>query len=283
METGEGGDTHASNKESPPLEDPPYIVPHSQEPVRIIYADAHLMLIHKPDLLLSVPGRHPLNYDCMISRLQQYVPDALTVHRLDLDTSGIMLIARGKVSQAAISRLFQERAIKKRYHAWVRGEVQENDGSIELSIARDWERRPLQKICAETGKKALTHFRVLARKDGCSYLELTPVTGRTHQLRIHCRELGHPILGCDMYAPAATLGMAPRLLLHASRLSFPHPVTGIELVGHSPPPFARGWRPSQFARGWRPSQIAAPVAPAATVEPHILATQLGESENIHAG
>ncbi|MDP5070013.1 MAG: RluA family pseudouridine synthase [Congregibacter sp.] len=216
---------------------PPYLVPHSPEPVRVIYVDDELLLIHKPDLLLSVPGRHRLNHDCMITRLQAHYPDALVVHRLDLDTSGIMIVARGKVSQAALSRLFQERAVDKHYRAWVAGTVIADDGKIEVPIARDWENRPLQKICTETGKNSLTYFRVLARKNGNSYLELHPFTGRTHQLRIHCRELGHPILGCDMYAPPAILGAAPRLMLHATRIAFVHPFTGRKLVGHSPAPF----------------------------------------------
>ena len=110
-------------------------------------------------------------------------------------------------------------------------------GSIDLPIARDWERRPLQKICHDAGKRALTHFEVLAREESRSLLELRPVTGRTHQLRIHCREIGHPILGCDLYAPPAVLGAAPRLMLHATRLAFRHPHSGRELVGHSPAPF----------------------------------------------
>ncbi len=216
---------------------PPYVVPHSAEPVGIIYQDEYLLLIRKPDLLLSVPGRHPLNYDCMITRLQHSYPDALTVHRLDLDTSGIMLIARGKASQAALSRLFQERAVDKRYRAWVAGRVASDHGKIDFPIARDWENRPLQKICAETGKKALTYYRVLRRENGNSLLELQPVTGRSHQLRIHCREIGHPILGCDMYAPPAVLGSAPRLMLHATRIAFTHPESGQKLVGHCPAPF----------------------------------------------
>lgn len=219
------------------LELPPYIVPHSAEAVKVIYADESLLLIRKPDLLLSVPGRHPLNHDCMITRLQERYPDALVVHRLDLDTSGIMIVARGKPSQAALSRLFQERSVDKQYRAWVAGNVADDEGKIDLPIARDWENRPLQKICAETGKKSLTYFKVLKRENGNSYLELQPATGRTHQLRIHCREMGHPILGCDMYAPPAILGSAPRLMLHASQIAFPHPVTGRKLVGHCPAPF----------------------------------------------
>lgn len=225
----------ADTQETPEL--PPYLVPHSPEPVRVIYADDDLLLIHKPDLLLSVPGRHPLNYDCMITRLQERFPDALVVHRLDLDTSGIMMVARGKASQGALSRLFQERAVEKHYRAWVSGNVSADEGKVEFSIARDWENRPLQKICAETGKKSLTYFKVLNRKDGNSLLELQPATGRTHQLRIHCREMGHPILGCDMYAPPAILGAAPRLMLHATRIAFRHPATGRKIVGHCPAPF----------------------------------------------
>jgi tRNA pseudouridine32 synthase/23S rRNA pseudouridine746 synthase len=173
----------------------------------------------------------------MITRLQESYPDALVVHRLDLDTSGIMMVARGKASQAALSRLFQERAVEKRYRAWVAGNVAAEEGKLEYPIARDWENRPLQKICAETGKKSLTYFKVLMRKEGNSLLELNPATGRTHQLRIHCREMGHPILGCDMYAPPAILGAAPRLMLHATRIAFRHPGTGRKIVGHCPAPF----------------------------------------------
>lgn len=217
--------------------EPPYRIPHNPAPVRVIFEDPHLLLVHKPDLLLSVPGRHPVNRDCMISRLQDRYPEALTVHRLDLDTSGIMVVARGKESQSVLSRLFQERRVAKRYRAWVAGSVEKPTGTIDLPIARDWPNRPKQKICHETGREAITHYRVLERRDGNSYLELRPITGRSHQLRIHCREIGHPILGCDLYAPNDVLGMAPRLMLHATRIAFPHPVTGRELVGHCPAPF----------------------------------------------
>lgn len=214
-----------------------YRVPHNPEAPRIIYADEHLLLVHKPDLLLTVPGRHPDNRDCMITRLQIRYPDALVVHRLDLDTSGILIVARGKAVHAALSRLFQERRVEKRYRAWVAGTVTADEGEIDLPIARDWLQRPLQKICAETGRASLTRYRVLERDGQRSFLELEPVTGRTHQLRIHCNALGHPILGCDLYAPPAILGSAPRLMLHATRIAFPHPVTGATLVGHSPAPF----------------------------------------------
>jgi tRNA pseudouridine32 synthase/23S rRNA pseudouridine746 synthase len=180
----------------------------------------------------------------MLTRLQQRFPEVLLVHRLDLDTSGIMLVARDKPTQGALSRLFQERAVSKRYWAWVQGRVRDESGTIDLPIARDWENRPLQRICHEQGKAALTHYRVLERNNEATLLELRPVTGRSHQLRIHCRELGHPILGCDMYSPPAVLGSAPRLMLHATRIAFCHPATGRELVGHSPAPFADFFKPA---------------------------------------
>jgi tRNA pseudouridine32 synthase/23S rRNA pseudouridine746 synthase len=227
----------ATPDDAAPDDAPPYLVPHSREALRIIYRDDALLLVRKPDLLLSVPGRHPLNRDCMIARLQCDFPDALIVHRLDLDTSGILVLARSKAAQSALSRLFQERAVDKCYEAVVAGCVRDETGSIDLPIARDWERRPLQKICRDSGKAALTHFRVLARGPDWTRLRLQPVTGRSHQLRIHCREVGHPILGCDMYAPNEILGRAPRLMLHATRIAFAHPRSGRRLVGHSHAPF----------------------------------------------
>ena len=127
--------------------EPPYCVPHSREPLRIIHADADLLLLRKPDLLLSVPGRHPRNRDCMITRLQHDFPEARVVHRLDLDTSGIMLVARGRAAQGALSRLFQERRVSKDYIAVVAGRVAADGGEVDLPIARDWPRRPRQKIC----------------------------------------------------------------------------------------------------------------------------------------
>lgn len=216
---------------------PPYLVPHSQEAIRILYEDAHLLLVRKPDLLLSIPGRHPLNKDCLITRLQQRYPSATIVHRLDLDTSGIMVIPLDKPTHAHISRQFQQRLVQKTYHAVVYGVVTADSGEIDLPIAVDWDNRPRQKICHERGKSALTRYRVLARRSDRSRLLLAPVTGRSHQLRIHLRELGHPILGCDMYAHEHALGMADRLMLHATTLAFEHPATGEWLAGECPPDF----------------------------------------------
>ena len=219
------------------MEAAPYLVPHSQEEIIILYADDDLLLVRKPDLLLSIPGRHPLNKDCLITRLQQDYPAASIVHRLDLDTSGIMVIPLNKPTHAHISRQFQERKVQKSYHAVVFGVVQHDKGEIDLPIAPDWENRPLQVVSHERGKHALTHYQVLERHEDRTRLLLQPVTGRSHQLRIHMRELGHPILGCDMYAHQAALDMADRLLLHATTLAFEHPTSGAWLQGECSPDF----------------------------------------------
>lgn len=216
---------------------PPYLVPHSQEETRIIHADKHLLLVRKPHLLLSIPGRHPLNRDSLISRLQVGYPGASIVHRLDLDTSGIMIIPLDKATHAHISRQFQQRAVEKTYEAVVWGHVGTDSGEVELPIRADWNRRPLQMIDHERGKYALTRYEVIERLGDRTRLRLKPVTGRSHQLRIHMRELGHPILGCDMYAHEAALGMSKRLLLHATRIGFEHPATGAWVTGESPPDF----------------------------------------------
>lgn len=219
------------------MQAPPYLVPHSQEEITILYEDDDLLLVRKPDLLLSIPGRHPLNKDCLITRLQQRYPSASIVHRLDLDTSGIMVIPLNKATHAHISRQFQERRVEKSYVAVVYGLVEQDAGEIDLPIARDWDNRPRQKICHERGKNALTRFEVIERLGDRTRLLLKPVTGRSHQLRIHMRELGHPILGCDMYAHPQALDMADRLMLHATSLAFEHPTTGVWLQGECLPDF----------------------------------------------
>jgi len=219
------------------MSDQPYLVPHSKEEIVIIHEDDDLLLVRKPHLLLTIPGRHPLNKDCLISRLQQTYPTASIVHRLDLDTSGIMVIPLNKPTHAHISRQFQERLVEKSYYAIVYGVVEPDSGEIDLPIAPDWQNRPLQVISHERGKSALTRFEVVQRFEDRTRLLLKPVTGRSHQLRIHMRELGHPILGCDMYAHEEALAMSPRLLLHATHLAFTHPTTGEWLSGESPPDF----------------------------------------------
>ncbi len=218
-------------------EAPPYLVPHSREAIAILYEDEHLLLVRKPHLLLSIPGRHPLNKDCLITRLQVDYPSASIVHRLDLDTSGIMVIPLDKPTHAHISRQFQERKVEKTYEAIVWGRVSEDSGEVELPIRCDWENRPLQMIDHEKGKYALTRYEVMERGENHTRMRLKPVTGRSHQLRIHMRELGHPILGCDMYAHAEALAMSDRLLLHATSIGFEHPASGEWLSGESPADF----------------------------------------------
>ena len=191
--------------------------------MEILYADEHLLFVHKPPLLLSIPGRHPANADCVISRLRRVYPSASIVHRLDLDTSGIMVIPLRREIHSHISRQFQARRVKKAYHAVVFGEVSPDEGEIDLPIAPDWSNRPRQKICQLKGK---TRYRVLDRSAGRSRLLLSPETGRSHQLRIHLAEIGHPILGCDLYAHSEALAASHRLLLHASYLGFEHPADG---------------------------------------------------------
>ncbi len=215
----------------------PYLVPHSQEPIQILLEDNDFLLVRKPDLLLTVPGRHPKNKDCLIARLQQNWPTASIVHRLDLDTSGIMIIPLNKKSHAHISRQFQERQVKKSYTAMVYDIVEQDFGEITLPIKPDWQNRPKQKICFESGKSALTQYTVIRRQRDRSRLLLEPVTGRSHQLRIHLSEIGHPILGCDMYAHETALKMAPRLMLHATTIGFTHPAKRVEVSAESPPDF----------------------------------------------
>jgi tRNA pseudouridine32 synthase/23S rRNA pseudouridine746 synthase len=218
-------------------ESSPYLVPHSTEEIAILHEDSDLLLVRKPDLLLSIPGRHPLNKDCLITRLRERYPTASIVHRLDLDTSGIMVIPLNKATHADISRQFQQREVEKSYHAIVFGVIEPDRGEVDLPIARDWENRPRQMISSERGKSALTRYTVMERGSDRTRVLLQPVTGRSHQLRIHMRELGHPILGCDMYAHETALSMADRLMLHATSLGFKHPATGEWLSGECPADF----------------------------------------------
>ena len=215
-----------------------YVVPRCDKQVRIVYQDEHLLLIDKPEFLLSVPGRGPENNDSVITRLQQNYPTARIVHRLDLDTSGIMIVPLSAAALSGLGRMFQQRQIKKEYHALVFGTLRDEHGCIDLPIARDWRHRPRQKIDFINGKAARTDYQKLTTIDKqTSRLLLRPYTGRSHQLRIHLRSVGHPILGCDLYAHAAAYGMSPRLMLHATRLAFAHPITAQPVDVKSAPPF----------------------------------------------
>ncbi|KMN35946.1 pseudouridine synthase [Chromobacterium aquaticum] len=205
----------------------------------VIYVDEAMLVLNKPSGLLSVPGRGEDKADCLISRAQRVYPDALTVHRLDMATSGLVVMGRGANMQRALSIAFMERKVDKRYLAVVDGIVEQNSGTIDLPLIIDWPNRPRQKVDFEHGKQAITHYRVVLRDSQrqCSRVELEPETGRAHQLRMHMLHLGHPILGDDIYAPEAVLAKADRLLLHAERLTLRHPITREEMSFDAKAPF----------------------------------------------
>ncbi len=216
-----------------------FIVPFCEQQVTIIYADDDILVVDKPSGLLSVPGKNVLNKDCLITRVQQQYSDAHIVHRLDMDTSGVMLLARGKANLSCLSRQFQERKTEKQYLAWVYGVLQDDEGEINLPLCCDWPNRPKQIVDHELGKPSLTRFEVLKRNPVAFQTKvlLKPVTGRSHQLRVHMAELGHPISGCGFYAHQDALKQADRLQLHAWKLSFIHPSTGALLTQIAPAVF----------------------------------------------
>jgi tRNA pseudouridine32 synthase/23S rRNA pseudouridine746 synthase len=203
-----------------------------------IYADPHLLVFNKPAGLLSVPGKGLDKQDCLSGRAQKSYPDALIVHRLDMATSGVMLMARGPVMQAALAKLFETRAIYKRYIAVVDGQMPASPEwqVIDLPIAVDWPRRPLRMVQAD-GKPSQTRWRALQCDPNTTRVELEPITGRSHQLRVHMQALGHPILGDALYAPAQVQAKAERLLLHACELRFLHPAGHQRMVFENTPRF----------------------------------------------
>ena len=217
----------------------PPLAPANPSGFKLIHADRALLVVSKPHRLLSVPGRGEDKQDCLIGRVQSEFPDALIVHRLDFDTSGLLVLARGKDMHRRLSILFQERAVDKRYVALVNGRLLPESGEVDLPLIVDWPNRPLHKVDFEIGKPALTFYQVLDHDTGrnCSRLSLTPETGRTHQLRVHMQALGHPILGDPLYASGDALTKADRLLLHAEYLAFAHPVTGKALAFSRTAPF----------------------------------------------
>ena len=217
------------------------------EGIELLHADGALLVLSKPAGLLSVPGRGPENADCLSTRVQARYADALIVHRLDMGTSGLMVMARGAAAQSALSRAFARREVSKRYQAVVAGRPDptqadaEGWSDIHLPLIVDWPNRPKSKVCFETGKPSHTRWRALEALHigalAATRLELEPVTGRSHQLRLHLQAIGHAILGDELYADEAALDAAPRLLLHACAIELPHPVTGERLRFESPAPF----------------------------------------------
>lgn len=208
-------------------------------PLDLRHVDAARIVIDKPPGLLSVPGRGPDKQDCAWARVQARFADALIVHRLDQGTSGLIVYARGEAMQRALSEAFAARLVDKRYEAVVHGLIDRDAFEIDLPLIVDWPNRPRQMIDHERGKPSLTRLRVLARDPATNTtrVELEPVTGRSHQLRVHLLAIGHPILGDALYAPPEVLAQAPRLLLHARDLSLPALLDAPALSLHSPPAF----------------------------------------------
>ncbi|MCP5161281.1 MAG: RluA family pseudouridine synthase [Hahellaceae bacterium] len=192
---------------------------------QLIHEDPEFLVVAKPSGMLSVPGRLPENKDCLISRIQTSWPEARIVHRLDQETSGLMVVALNADSHRHLSRQFEQRKVQKKYIALIAGHPTHNTGTIDFPLITDWPNRPRQKICYESGKASCTHYQVTDQDNDTSRVELTPITGRSHQLRVHLLGLGHPILGDKLYAPPEIKARSPRLLLHASELCFYHPVT----------------------------------------------------------
>ena len=224
--------------------------------IQLIHEDNALLVLNKPSGMLCVPGKGADKQDCLSARVLAQYPDALVVHRLDMATSGLVLMARGLRNQRVLNDAFASRRVGKRYTAVVSGNLMQPDdewGLIDLPIMADWPNRPLQRVDRESGKPSATRWRLAGSNssagDCCqadangeaiadtTRLELEPLTGRTHQLRVHLAAIGHPILGDALYAPAAARQRAARLLLHASQLGFLHPATGQAMQFDNPAPF----------------------------------------------
>lgn len=213
----------------------------------VLHADEWLLVVDKPAGMLSVAGRGPAGEDCLHARLCQRWPDAMVVHRLDMATSGLMVFARGAQAQRLLSIAFAKRAVDKRYVAVVAGkpraEKPDDEGwaEIDLPLAADWPARPRQKVDAVNGRPSLTRWRTAGEGtcalEDCTRLELQPVTGRSHQLRVHLAAIGHAIVGDVLYAPEPVAGAASRLLLHAERLALAHPADGRSLAWQCDAPF----------------------------------------------
>lgn len=196
-------------------------------PDYVLLIDESVVVVNKPSGLLSVPGRGPDKADCLSARVQAEFPEVLVVHRLDMETSGLMVFARKLDAQRALNRAFEQRLVEKYYVAIVTGIVANDQGTIDLPLICDWPNRPRQMVDHAVGKPSTTHYVVLARDETLKQTRvgLTPITGRSHQLRVHMASLGHAIIGDSLYSLNPTPS-DQRLLLHAAKLSFPHPVSG---------------------------------------------------------
>ena len=204
----------------------------------IVHVDECMIVLDKPPGLLSVPGRGPAHADSLATRVQAEFSDARIVHRLDMATSGVIVVALNKAAERELKRQFREREPKKQYVARVWGHPSPAEGLVDLPLICDWPNRPKQKVCYETGKPAQTEYEVVENAaDNTARVVLKPITGRSHQLRVHTLALGHPILGDRFYASPEARAMAPRLLLHAEMLTITHPAYGNSMTFKAPADF----------------------------------------------
>jgi tRNA pseudouridine32 synthase/23S rRNA pseudouridine746 synthase len=206
------------------------------DPIRVIHHDAHLLVVDKPAGLLTVPGKGHDKADCLIARLRVDFPGVLLVHRLDTDTSGVIVFALTRLAQGHLGKQFEHRQTRKTYLARVWGVIPDDQGRIDLPLIVDWPNRPRQHVNHQTGRPAQTDWRVLSRAAEETRVELHPLTGRSHQLRVHMAAIGHPILGDPLYAVGQAADF-PRLMLHARTLGFRHPQGGAPVTFASPAPF----------------------------------------------
>jgi tRNA pseudouridine32 synthase/23S rRNA pseudouridine746 synthase len=216
-----------------------FVAPPCSASIDILHVDEDFLLINKPSGLLSLSGKNPLNRDSVHFRLLQDYPSATLVHRLDFGTSGLMLVALNKLANVNLSQQFQQRSVAKTYIAIVNGHLLADQGWVEAPISKDKRHFPRLSVCFDTGQSARSHYKVLERVEDPPRTRVlfAPVTGRTHQLRIHSQFIGHSILGCDLYGSVQTQAMSERLLLHAATLSFAHPQSGKVYEALSPCPF----------------------------------------------
>jgi tRNA pseudouridine32 synthase/23S rRNA pseudouridine746 synthase len=219
-------------------------IPHQYQPPPLhenefLYEDDSLIIVNKPAGLLTVPGKGEDKQDCLVNRVNTDFPDALIVHRLDMATSGLVILARNKQTQGKLGDMFQKKQVKKEYTAIVNGKLKSKRGVISLPLMTDWPNRPKQKVDFVYGKSSVTHFRAteIQTENNTTLVKLIPVTGRTHQLRVHMQYIGHPIVGDKLYGEGESHCEKQRLLLHATRLKFNHPETSKVIDIHLPADF----------------------------------------------
>ena len=215
----------------------PFVYEPPKTPLDILHIDDDVLVVNKPSGLLTVPGKELKHHDSLELRVKIEYPNSFLVHRLDMDTSGVIIFALSKSTQRSLNLQFEKRIVKKLYEARVFGNITEDNGFIDLPLIVDWPNRPLQKIDAKEGKSALTHWQVLDREGDVTRVALMPETGRTHQLRVHMMSLGHTILGDRFYGNVAEINLANELQLHAKDLMIIHPKNGKKITFKAPLPF----------------------------------------------